>query len=146
MTETIIVGYEEKEPARRALDRAVEEAKARKAHLIVVTILDLPLDPNVPRNYGTLDDGPFTISADEPPELEGALAAARSRIEADGLPADYMWAVGDPARTIVDLARERHASLIVVGAHHEGFLSHFLTPGVDELVQRDAGCDVVVVS
>jgi nucleotide-binding universal stress UspA family protein len=145
MRETIIVGYEDKEPARRALDRALDEAKSRRATLVVVSVMDLPLDPTAPRNYGTLDDGPFARALDQPPELAGALAEARARVEEHGIQADYLWAAGEPAHVIVDLARDRGASLIVVGAHHDGFFSHLLTPGVDEQVQRDAGCDVLVV-
>lgn len=145
MRETIIVGYEEKEPARRALREAVERAKKTGARLLVVSALDLPLDPLAPRNFGTLDDGPFAVPRGEPPELHRALADARAQVESEGVEAEYLWATGDPAQVIVDLARDRNASLIVVGAHHDGFLSHLLRPGVDEQVRDDAGCEVLVV-
>ena len=39
-----------------------------------------------------------------------------------GVSADCVWGVGDPAQVIVDTAKERGASKIMVGAHHHGFL------------------------
>ena len=57
MTDTIIVGYDDKEPAKRALDRAIDEAKKRSGRLVVIAVAELPLNPADPRNFGTLDDG-----------------------------------------------------------------------------------------
>jgi nucleotide-binding universal stress UspA family protein len=37
MAKTILVGYDDKEPAKRALERAIAEAKAANADLVVVT-------------------------------------------------------------------------------------------------------------
>ncbi len=145
MKETVVVGFDDGEPSRRALEHAVAEARKRHARLAVIAVLELPLDPGAPRHFGTLDDGPVARSVGEPRELGSILSDARAQVEAADVKAEYLWATGDPARTIVDLARERAASLIVVGAHHEGLFSHFLTPGIDEQVRHDAGCDVVVV-
>lgn len=145
MRETIIVGYDDKEPARRALDRAIDEAKKRRARLAVIAVEELPLDPTGPRNFGTLDDGPGSFRVAETPELDHILADARDRVEAQQVHADYLWTAGDPARAIVDLARDRGASLIVVGEHHQGLLGHFLGRSVPEQVEHDAACDVIVV-
>jgi nucleotide-binding universal stress UspA family protein len=45
VTGTIIVGYDGQEPAQRALDRAVEEARARHGHLVVVTVAEMTFNP-----------------------------------------------------------------------------------------------------
>jgi nucleotide-binding universal stress UspA family protein len=142
---TIVVGYDSGAPASRALDRAIEEARKSRAQLLVVAVAEMPLNPEGPQNFGTLDDTPARmIPLVEPAELEPVLATARERIESAGLTAEYMWAAGEPASAIVDAARDRGAELIVVGSHHHGLFARVLGPDVATQVKRDAGCDVVV--
>lgn len=145
MRDVIVVGYDDKEPAKRALGRAIEEARSRHGRLLVIAVAELALDPAGPRNYGTLDDGPIARSYDAPPELVRALADAREQVDAAGVTASYTWAAGEPARSIVDLAKERRAAAIVIGEHHGGFFSSVFGLDVESQVRRDAGCDVIVV-
>ena len=81
----------------------------------------------------------------EPPELTAMFAHARGQIEAAGLTADYVWAVGEPASRIVDTAEEKKASLVVVGSHHHGFLSRLMGGDVAAEVKRQLGAEVIVV-
>lgn len=141
-----MVGYDAGEPASRALERALDEAKAAHAHLLIVAVEAMPLDPYAPPTFGTLDDSPPTIAPlVEPPELRRLTAEAMSRAEAEGVPADFLWAVGDPARTIVDAARDSKASKIVVGSHHHSFLERLFGEDVAAAVEHEAHCDVIVV-
>ncbi len=141
-----MVGYDDHDAAKRALERALEEAKASGAGLVVVSVVELPLDPEGPQNFGTLDDSPARmIPLVVPEELEPVLAHARERVAAEGVAADFLWAAGDPANVIVDVARDRKARLVVVGIHHHGFLSRLVGADVAEEVKRHSGADVVVV-
>jgi nucleotide-binding universal stress UspA family protein len=145
VTTKIVVGYDGSKASSKALDRAIDEAQARRAGLIVVAVEEMPLNPEGPQNFGTLDDTPARmIPLVQPPELEPVLAGAKQRIEAAGLTADYTWAAGEPASAIVGTARDRGAQLIVVGSHHHGLLSRVLGPDVATQVKRDAGCDVIL--
>jgi nucleotide-binding universal stress UspA family protein len=142
---TIVVGFDGAEPAHRALDRAIEEARTARAQLVVIAVAEMPLNPEGPQNFGTLDDTPARmIPLVEPAELEPVLAAAKERVEAAGLTGEYVWAAGEPANAIVGAARERGAELIVIGSHHHGLLARVLGPDVATQVKRDAGCDVIV--
>jgi nucleotide-binding universal stress UspA family protein len=142
----IVVGYDDKDAAKRALDRALDEAKASGSHVVVVTVVELPLDPEGPQNFGTLDDSPARmIPLVVPEELEPVIAQARDRVAAEGVAADFLWAAGDPANVLVDVARDRGASLVVVGTHHHGFLSNLVGNDVAAEVKRHAGADVLVV-
>jgi nucleotide-binding universal stress UspA family protein len=142
---TIVVGFDGAEPAHRALDRAIEEARTARAQLVVIAVAEMPLNPEGPQNFGTLDDTPARmIPLVEPSELEPVLAAAKERVEAAGLTGEYVWAAGEPASAIVGAARERGAKLIVIGSHHHGLLARVLGPDVATEVKRDAGCDVLV--
>jgi nucleotide-binding universal stress UspA family protein len=145
MISTIVVGYDGAEPAKKALDRAIQEAQSDRAQLLVVAVAEMPLNPEGPQNFGTLDDTPARmIPLVEPAELEPFLAEARDRIDSAGLTGEYMWAAGEPASAIVGAARDRGAELIVIGSHHHGLLARVLGPDVATQVKRDAGCDVIV--
>jgi nucleotide-binding universal stress UspA family protein len=144
---TILVGYDDKSAARRALERAIEEARQRHARLLVVTVLELPLDPNAPRNFGTLSDGRAAHPDHGLPDvLVPAVEHARGLLAAGGVPADLLWAAGEPAEVLIEVAQEHGASLIVLGEHHHSLFGGFLGGNVTEEVRRRAGADVLVVA
>ncbi len=142
----VVVGYDGKETAQRALARAVEEAKTRGVQLVVVAVEDMPLDPQGPQNYGSLDDEPMRmIPIEAPPDLQDLFAGAQTSIDAAGVSADYLWAAGDPARVIADAAHDRKASVVVLGAHHHRFMDRLLGTDVPAEVERELGADVIRV-
>ena len=145
MKSTIVVGYDGEEPSARALERAIGEARSAHAKLLVVSVAEMPLNPEGPQNFGTLDDSPARLVLIEPAELEPVLEEARAKVEAAGVSGDFVWAAGEPASAIVGAAKERHARLIVLGSHHHGMFSRLMGGDVGDAVKRDAGCDVLVV-
>lgn len=142
----VLVGFDDSAAARRALDRGIAEAQARRARLVVLSVFEVPLDPQVDRFFGTLDD----IADWEgkpiapPPELVALLAQARDEVDAAGLEADYMWAAGEPGRAIVDAARDARADVVVLGEHHHGFLAGLFGTDVAAEVGRELGSAVIV--
>jgi nucleotide-binding universal stress UspA family protein len=142
----VLVGFDDSAAARRALDRGIAEAQAQKARLIVLSVFEVPLDPQVDRFFGTLDD----ISDWEgqpispPPELVGMLARARDEVEAAGLHAEFMWAAGEPGNAIVEAARDARADTVVLGEHHHGFLAGLFGSDVAAAVERELGSAVIV--
>ncbi|MDW3221156.1 MAG: universal stress protein [Acidimicrobiales bacterium] len=68
--------------------------------------------------------------------------AARAAATTDGA---ARTATGDPATTIVEVAEEIGADLIVVGTGDRSWLSRLLNPSVSAGVLRDASCPVLVV-
>jgi nucleotide-binding universal stress UspA family protein len=143
---SILVGYDRSDASVRALEHAAAAARDAHARLIVLAVLELPLDPRDPHQFGTAGDGtPATGPFEAPPPIAAILDDARSRLETAGVAADYVWAPGEPARLIVDVARERGASAIVVGHHHHGMLGRLFGTDVASDVQRHADREVVVV-
>jgi nucleotide-binding universal stress UspA family protein len=142
----ILVGYDGSDGCRRALERAVEEARASRARITVLSVANVPLDLNVPRNFGTLDD----IGPDEgetyspPPEVVDHLREAGDRLGAAGVEARLVWGAGEPGNVIVDTAKRVRADVIVLGEHHHGFLAGLFGSDVDAEVQREAGCEVIL--
>jgi nucleotide-binding universal stress UspA family protein len=143
---TIVVGYDDKEPAKHALERALEEAKRTGAHLIVLVVEELPLNPQGIQNFGTLDDSPPVLVPIEPPDdVQAVLDHARGIVEAAGVDAELAWSAGDPSTEIVATARDAKADLVVIGEHHHGAISHFFGLDTVDSVERELGSKVVVV-
>ena len=142
----ILVGFDDSDAARRALDRGIAEARERNARLVVLSVFEMPLDPQVDRFFGTLDD----IADWEgkpiapPPELVGLLGEARDQVEAAGLHADFMWAAGEPGRAIVDAARDAKAEAVVLGEHHHGFLAGLFGADVAAEVRKEIDAAVIL--
>jgi nucleotide-binding universal stress UspA family protein len=146
VTKVILVGYDDHDAARRALERAIEEVQAVGGRLVVAAVVEMPLDPTIPPNFASLDDvpaGPLDLAM--PAELEEILTGARKRVEEAGVEADFLWAAGDPAQVLVDAARDQQAGLIVLGSHHHGLLGRLFGADVAGAVKEHAGCDVLVV-
>ena len=142
----ILVGFDDSDAARRALDRGIAEARERNAQLVVLSVFEMPLDPQVDRFFGTLDD----IADWEgkpiapPPELVGLLGEARDQVEAAGLHADFKWAAGEPGRAIVDAARDAKAEAVVLGEHHHGFLAGLFGADVAAEVRKELDAAVIL--
>ena len=142
----ILVGYDGSPGGRRALERAITEARAARGRITVLSVADIPLDPNVPRNFGSLDD----ISAFEvgplapPPEIVGQLTDARDLLGSAGFDAELTWAAGRAGRSHRGDRSADSRARIVLGEHHHGALGRFFGADVDAEVQRQAGCDVIL--
>lgn len=135
--QTIIVGFDETEPARRALERAADLAEAFGAKLVVTSVA--PILVGVARTAGPLD------SADPPEEHREQLEDARIFLDGRGIEADYVTAAGEPADTIVELAEQQDADVIVVGTREPGILERLLGQSVSERVAHHAHRDVLIV-
>lgn len=128
MPRTILVAYDD--PTTETLGRAADLAEALGATLIVTTVA------------ASAD----AQEVDEESRFAGKrLGQAESYLTERGLSAEYVPSSGHPAEAIVKLARERGASLIVVGTRKKGFLERLVEGSVNQDVLRHSPCDVLVV-
>jgi nucleotide-binding universal stress UspA family protein len=142
----VVVGFDGGRAAEHVLERAIAEARDVKRALVVVAVEEMPLDPDGLQNFGTLDDSPSpAMPAVAPPELVPVLDAARRQTERAGTRAEFVWAIGEPAHQILEVARACKASLVVVGHHHHGVFTRLLGEDVARDVQRAAQCEVILV-
>src|SRR5437764_10023495 len=130
MIKTIVVGFDETEPAKRALDRAAELARAFGAKLIVTSVA--PVMVSTTRGMGAVDP------TDTPAEHREELARARDQLAGTGAEVEFQAAVGEPADTILHLAAERDADMIVVGTREPNVLERLLGQSVSQSVSRQA--------
>jgi nucleotide-binding universal stress UspA family protein len=117
----IIVGYDDSESARRALDRAAD-LTGYGSTLTVVSV--------------AREDGELSASA---------LERAREQLLRRHVTATYLQPVGEPAAELVGTARELEADLVVVGRRSHS-LRRLVLGSVSADVVRRAPCDVLVVS
>jgi nucleotide-binding universal stress UspA family protein len=130
----IVVGYDQSEPADRALERATTLAQAFGAKLVVTSVAPVL----VGRAAG--------IDPVDPPEAHDAqLEHARELLEGAAVPIEYVRGIGHPADSIVRLADERDADLIVVGTREPGIIERLTGGSVSEAVEHKAHRDVLIV-
>lgn len=141
----IIAGTDFSDPALPALRAAANEAARSGAKLVVVHSLDLawsPLSyPAMAFGGAPIDKSPeaiakLNIAATE--RLEKALA----EVKAEG---ETAVMTGSAETTILEIAAERRAGLIVVGTVGRSGLRRALLGSVAEGVVRNAPCSVLVV-
>lgn len=134
---TIVVGYDDGEPAQRALDRAADIAEKFGASLVVTSVT--PTMPGAGRSGGPTDPvDSFEHHKDE-------LKAARDHLAGRSVEARFQAAIGEPADTIVDLADSENADLIVVGTREPGIVGRLLGQSVSDSVARHSHRDVLIV-
>lgn len=90
--------------------------------------------PNVPELLANLID-----------VAQGQLSEAKKRLARRGLVVESAVVTGQPARTILEHAKEGGFDLIVMGTHGRTGLSHAFIGSVAERVVQKAPCAVVTV-
>jgi nucleotide-binding universal stress UspA family protein len=133
----IVLAYDESEAAKRALERAAAIAKALGSELIVTSVA--PAVMSATRSAGPID------STDPPAAHIEELKHAKTYLEGEGVNADLVPAIGDPAQTIAEVAKDRDADLIVVGTHEPSVLGRLFGQSVTEAVAHKVHCDVLIV-
>ena len=134
---TIVLGYDDTEPSRRALERAGQLVQAFDSHLIVTSVS--PILVGAGRSGGPVD------SADPPEHHIEELAAARAYLDTQKIKATLVVAVGEPADTIVQIAKDRGADLIVVGTREQHVMRRLFGQSVSDGISHHAPCDVLIV-
>ncbi len=143
---TIVVGYDGSDGARRALDRAVELARALSSRIVVVSAAMIPpaVDPLSPGPVLAVE--PAWAAGLNAEELaERIIAEARAQLEGSGIEVEYAPRTGPADDAIIDVADSVGADLIVVGTREPGFVTRLLEGSVSEDVARRAHRDVLIV-
>jgi nucleotide-binding universal stress UspA family protein len=137
MIKTIVVGYDDTDASRRALERAAMLAKAFESKVVVTSVAPVTTTATA-RSIGA---DPVDTAADHLADL----AAARTYLDGQGVSADYIEAVGHPGESILAAAEQRSADMIVVGSRELSLVQRLLGQSVSDTVSHGAHCDVLIV-
>lgn len=116
-----------------ALGVATSLARDTGAKLLIVHIEEPPMA------YG---GGEMYYGLPDPASEDLQAMLARVKPLDDSVPFEHHLVVGDPAGSIVRLAEEQNADLIVMGTHGRTGLSRLLMGSVAEAVVRKSPCPV----
>lgn len=127
--------------ALRAIDHVIREAgRDAVAPEIVLVNVQAALPSDVTRFVDS------SVIRDYHRESgEATLASARARLAAAGLAYSAHVLVGETAPTLVDFARERHCTLIIMGARGLGSVAGMLLGSVTSRVVHLTDLPVLVV-
>ncbi|HEX3244029.1 MAG TPA: universal stress protein [Chloroflexota bacterium] len=146
MSQTIIVPLDGSDRAERAIPWAAEIARATGASITLVQIIP-PAHTRPSRGLGAAfsTDVPENLPAELHAAAEQYLGRLRAEVEASGLETLIEVGHGDVAPSILDIADERGASVIVVASHGHGGLTRFMIRSVAQRIAQQALIPVLVV-
>ena len=145
--DTMLVAFDDSEPARRALTRAADLAERLGARLVVVAVAAPPL-PAVGIESALPGAGPEALAARGTYEVDHAdrsLEDDRRVLEQRPVRAEYVAELGSPAERIVALAEAHDADIVVVGTREPGFLDRLFGGSVSDDVSHGTSRDVLIV-
>lgn len=135
----ILVATDGSLEAGKALDRAIETAKAGPAEIIVVNVAEewCPI--------GLAEVDCDTISKLVMKEAEGIMQAALAKTAAAGVTARGIIEKGSPAETIIEVARREKADEIIAASHGKHGAKKLAMGSVSARLVEWAPCPVTVV-
>jgi nucleotide-binding universal stress UspA family protein len=143
MAESIVVGTDGSDTAKRAVDEAIRLATALGAELHVVSAFE-------PLRGSRVAGAPRAAAEIWAPlpdaQVERILGEAAAVIRARGVTCHTHAAEQDPADAVLDVASKVGARMIVVGSKGMHGASRFVLGNVPNRISHKAGCSVLIVS
>jgi nucleotide-binding universal stress UspA family protein len=146
----VLVAIDESEAAKRVAEFVNDFFEPQHTQLVGVNVARV-MQPWVPGAvaWGGVYPWPYPYAAPVSPASTSAedveAQASEAVLDAGLEDAPAVGAVGEPAETIVAVAEERGADLIVVGSNHRNALQRFLEPSVSRRVVKQSSIPVLVV-
>src|SRR5580704_9775973 len=136
MFQSFVVATDGSETADEAVRQAAELAAALAARVHLVCVYETA------SSAGDGDEG-WAVGSRE--AVEATLARSAAVFEAAGVQVDLYPQRGDPADSILDVAEERDADLIIVGNRGRTGAKRFLLGSVPNRISHHAPCAVLII-
>ena len=141
--QSIVVGTDGSDTAKKAVERAAELAKQGGGELhIVMSAATVPEARLRSERAGVPDDVAHSVNPTE--DTEADLREVASQYEGD-LKVHTHAKTGDPADAIIDVAESNRADLIVVGNKGMTGAKRFFLGAVPNKISHHAPCSVLIV-
>lgn len=141
-TRRIVVGIEGSGGARAALKWAIQEAKFRKATVVVATAYSptwVPISPD----FSYIPSGNFNVEEEVSRMQQQLTMEVVGEAGGEDVPVEYVRMKGTPADTLISIAQE--ADMLVVGSRGRGGFRGLLLGSVSQQIAHHGGCPVVIV-
>jgi nucleotide-binding universal stress UspA family protein len=155
MFANILVAIDKSAGGDRIFERAIDIAKADSAKVLLLSTMstDFELYVNPPMYLGgesiSLTEAVMKVYTEEQTEQQAQGLQLLENMAAPamvaGIDVEVMYKVGEPGRTICELAIDRGIDLIVVGRRGHNGLNELLMGSVSNYVVHHAPCSVLVV-
>ena len=144
MFRSIVVGTDGSDTAQKAVDEAVDLAKALGAKLWLVSAYE-PVPKARLREEARQTPADLQWMVNRREEVDSTLSDAADVVRGAGIEVETFAREGDPADAILDVAEERDADLIVIGNKGMTGARRFLLGSVPNKVSHHAPCSVLIV-
>lgn len=132
----VMVCYDGSERSHEALEMAVRLFKGQGADIIIVTVVEEPLDAS------SVDEESFQKWRDK---REEDLNVAAQWVANRGLEVDAMLVIGDPRRMIIEAARRKEPDMLVVARRGGSGPKNLVLGSVSSYIVRHSRFPVIVV-
>jgi nucleotide-binding universal stress UspA family protein len=141
-TKTILVPIDFSAVSRAVVAEAAYLARLGKGHLVLLHVVQ---PPAFVADYGIVFDtiGTYTDAAER--SADRHLKLLRTKLEENGVSAEAVRVTGSPAQCILELAKKRSASYIVIGSHGHTAFYDLMVGSTTSGVLKRATCPVIVV-
>lgn len=116
MFNRILIAYDESKESCKALETGMKLAAELHAHTTLLTVME-PLPASVHMACAVVPQLPTQMRQESRAHIEKAQAHAREQAAKHGLELETMLIEGDEIRCILDITRQTHADLLVLGLH-----------------------------
>jgi nucleotide-binding universal stress UspA family protein len=140
----ILLAIDDSKFSEAAAETVIEQARPPGTEVRIVHVVESP-PLLVARELGGYEPALENALHSQKQHAETLVAKAAELLRARGLNVTAALEMGDPKSTILDVAEEWDADLIVLGSHGRKGLNRFLMGGVSEAVARHACCSVEIV-
>ncbi len=127
-----------------AIQSLTQQARPKGTEVLVLHVVDVLATLSMYDSYGPAINIE-AIEEDREKRAEEVVKAAAQTIRDTGFTVTTRVERGDPKRSIVEIATEWGADLIIIGSHGRKGVDRFLLGGVSEAVSRHAHCSVLIV-
>lgn len=132
----VMVCHDGSDRSQAALERTMELFKSQKPEILLVTVVEEPLDAT------SHDEKTFESWRASRGE---SLKSAANWVVNNGLNVDAILAVGDPRKMIIEATENKNPDILVVAGRGEGLFKDIVLGSVSSFLVRHAECPVLVM-
>lgn len=132
----IMICHDGSEPAQRALEKTLELFKATKPDIIILTIVEPPLD---------ISDGFEDRFEEWQKKRNEDLDNAAKGVAMKGFNVDAVLAIGDPRKMIIEAAEQKKPEMVVLARRGRSVLEKMLLGSVSAYLVRHANFPIVIL-